>query len=100
MSELWSFLLDAIEKSLDWISTFFTELLPTAFDAFLSVVATAIEAIPLPDFITGGLQTVMNALPADVLYFLAQTAMPQGLAILGAAYAFRFVRKAVTLFQW
>lgn len=62
--------------------------------------ASAIEAIPVPDFLTSGLGTLFANLDPAVLYFVGLFRIPEGMAILGAGVAFRLLRKLFTLGQW
>lgn len=68
--------------------------------AFLTALAALIAAIPVPDFATGGMQSVLGAIPAATAYLLVACGLPSALAIYGAGWAFRLARKLVTLFQW
>ena len=103
---------------MEWISTFtawllslvksvFTSLWDFVTDVFISLIdliltafVSLISAIPVPDFIQGGLQSSIDGLDGTVLYILAQVRLPEALALIGVGYAFRLVRKFVTLFQW
>jgi uncharacterized protein DUF2523 len=80
----------------------FVEYIPIKLlDLLLSAFASLLEAIPVPDFvINNGLQSAINGLSPDILYFLSQSGMDSALLILSSGFAFRFLRKVVTLFQW
>jgi hypothetical protein len=84
-SDLWSFVLDALINVVDLITAAFVAL---------------IVAIPAPTFLSNGLNSVYSTLDPGILYLLTATGLPQGLAIIGAGYGFRMLRKFVTLFQW
>lgn len=70
------------------------------FTAFLDAIGTLLAAIPVPDFMSGGLSAFWVNLPGGILYILTATGAPQALAIIGAGFAFRMARKVFTLFQW
>lgn len=72
----------------------------SVFTAFLDAMGTLLAAIPVPDFMSGGLSAFWVNLPGGILYILTATGAPQALAIIGAGFAFRLTRKLFTLFQW
>ncbi len=69
-------------------------------ELMLEGLAFVIEQLVPPDFVTGGLQEVVNSFSPTLLYLISQTGIGTGLSILGAGFAFRMVRKFATLFQW
>lgn len=69
-------------------------------DGVLGAIASLIEAVPVPDFLSGGLQAYVSAIDPGVLWLVTQSGLPDAVALLGAGFVFRMVRKAVTLFQW
>lgn len=82
------------------IVEFFSDLPVEILDGFLSAVATLVELIPSPDFLSNGLQPVFNSMGPDITFFVVQFRIAEGLALLGLAVLFRMTRKALTLFQW
>lgn len=80
----------------------FLEYLPVQLlDLLLSAFAALIEAIPVPDFVqNNGLQTAINSLSPDIIYFLSMSGLDNAMFVLSAGFAFRLLRKFVTLFQW
>ncbi len=84
-ADLWEFISDALLGILDVIITAFV---------------TLVSAIPVPDFLGTGLGSVFAQLDSGVLWLVTQAGVPQGLAVLGLGYAFRLLRKFLTLFQW
>jgi hypothetical protein len=92
----------------EWVVSFFDALKDMLKDMFVSliadildVIATAIEAIPIPDFMqSGSLGSYLSALPPGVLYFLDQSGLAEGMLLLASGFGFRMLRKALTLFQW
>ncbi len=102
---------DKIDGALSWIAALFVQLFNAVinlikdvfvwlFDTILSVIASAIELLPVPDFMTQGLSGLFTALPSGLLYLLDATGMIAGLAVVGAGVLFNLVRKALTLGQW
>lgn len=89
------------------VKTIFTSLWTFLQDAFIAIFKAIVEAfvslisaIPVPDFLQGGLTSIWGGLDPGVSYALTQAGLPAALALVGAGYAFRMVRKFVTLFQW
>ena len=67
----------------------------------LGVVLLAIQAIPVPDWISGhSLGTSLGQLGPIVGFFMSTLQVPAALALIGSGYAFRLLQKFVTLFQW
>jgi hypothetical protein len=106
-------IINALSAFLAWFGKLFTaifqacwditiDLCIAAFDLFLSAVGSLIAAAPAPQFLTQySLQSLVGQLGSDILYFVGVFSIPQGLAMIGAAVAFRlFVRKLFTLGQW
>lgn len=77
-----------------------TDLLINFFDLVVTGFATVIAAIPVPAWMSGGLQTYWAQLDNGALFVLSACGVPAALSIIGAAYVFRFARKIATLFQW
>lgn len=95
------------EWLLDVVGQFFEDLWELVQDAFLWVVQQitdavlwVLEQIPVPDFVANGMQALFDGLPQGTLYILGQLSIGTGLAMIGAGYGFRMVRKLLTLFQW
>lgn len=98
--ELWeaynAFEQELAVKVMEYLKTFFL----WCFETGLNILAFAFELVAPPEFAAGGLQGLFNALPDSVIYFLGQSGLSEGLAILGGAYMFRLLRKLVTLGFW
>jgi hypothetical protein len=69
-------------------------------DLFLVAVAGLVAAIPVPGFLTSGLQSLVSGLPDVVLWAMGALGLPQCLALLGSGVVFRLTRKLFTLGQW
>lgn len=83
-----------------WLSlkSFVFDILVSFIDAILSAIAFVIESLPLPDFILS--YSLSDFIPADVSYFLALSGFGSCLYLIGSAYAFRILRRVVTLGIW
>ena len=80
---------------------FFGDLLLFFLQMVLDVVLWVLEAIPVPEFMQQfTLQSAFSGLDPTLLYVVDQLNIPEALAIVGAAFGFRLLRKALTLFQW
>ena len=93
---LWDLVKDAFTALFDLLK----DLAVWIFDGILTAVGAAIAAIPVPAFLSTGLQSLFAGLDGSVLYFLGPLRLTEGFAMIGAAVAFRLARKALTLFQW
>lgn len=83
------------------IVAFFKDLLVGMFSALLALFSAIVDAIPVPDFIkTYSMGAILSHAGPDLGYFLNILKIGEGFAIIGAAYAFRLLRKLLTLFQW
>jgi hypothetical protein len=82
----------------DDLAEFITDVFVLLATMVLDVVATAIEAIPSPDFLTG--YSLASYIPSEVGYFLAVAGFGDGLAIVGAGIVFKFFRRVLTLGIW
>lgn len=100
MTELANWLLqlvkDIITGAWDFIQDVFIEL----FDLFLKALLALISALPVPAFMTSGIQSTLSSISSDVWFFASHLNISQCFAALAAAVAFRLARKVVTLFQW
>lgn len=69
--------------------------------AVLSLVSTIVDAIPVPDFMKDfSLGQLLGSAGSDVGFFMSALRISDGFVVVGAAYAFRLLRKLLTLFQW
>lgn len=101
LSSFASWLMSLATKAFGAIWDLLTDLLINALDLFLTALSSLIIAIPAPDFLAGhALQDVFAQMSGDVLFFMSAFNVGPGIALLGSGFAFRMVRKVVTLFQW
>nr|MBV6631302.1 hypothetical protein [Oceanococcus sp. HetDA_MAG_MS8] len=81
-------LFNALAAALEWLKD-------AIADTFLSVAATLVEAIPVPDFIAN--ITSLPKFPAGVTYISEVFLVPQGFAIIFAALGARFILRRIPL---
>lgn len=101
-----------LSKLTGWIAnvvhTFFVaivqvlkDLVTYVLSVVLDLVASAISSISPPSFLTNySMGTMLGQAGPIVGFFLVQLRIGEGLALIGAGYAFRLLRKFLTLFQW
>lgn len=77
-----------------------TDVVIALLDLFLAAVVALLGLIPVPDVLAEGLGSLWAQLDGGIMYIVSALGVPEGLAMLGAAYLFRLGRKLVTLFQW
>jgi hypothetical protein len=94
-------LFDLVVKIIKAIWDFFVDIAIELFDLVLSVVASALKAIPVPDFMTAySLGNLIGNMDQDILFFVGILQIPTALGFLATGFSVRMVRKVVTLFQW
>lgn len=80
---------------------FFTDLIVDAIEAALDLVATAIESLPVPDFVN---QYSLNGLLAEagptIGWLISTFRIGECLAVISLGYTFRRMRKLFTLGVW
>lgn len=100
LEQFTTWLLDLVRRAFDAVWTLISDAAISVADGVLSAAAALLAAIPVPAWLAGGMQTFFSGLGGDILYLLNVCGVPAALAIVGGGYAFRFLRKVVTLFQW
>ena len=101
MSEFASWLLGIIKAIFSHLWDFSLDLIGAVFEIVLLAFLALLQSLPLPDFLqSGGLQGLINAVPASVWYFAGNFRLGECFAMFGAAVLFRLARKAATLGQW
>ncbi len=95
----------SIEKITDYIKGVWDEFVEflldiplIVFDGLMSALATALEAVPVPDFVSNA--DISSYIHPDIGFFLAQSGVTTGLAFIGSAMVFRFLRRILTLGIW
>lgn len=97
LNDIWSW----IVAQTNALFQFFRDLIVYAVDTILQGIESVVDAIPMPSFLSGHtLNDYLGAVDPSVLYFLSQSGFSSAIAILGAGFSFRMLRKLFTLFQW
>lgn len=81
---------------------FIGDMLVKVLDLVFGAVGGLIAAIPVPSFLTSGLNGggLLTGLPPYALYVIGNLRIGEAFAIIGAGVSFYLVRKLVTLGQW
>lgn len=67
----------------------------------LDLFALIVSAIPVPDFMSQySLGNLLSLAGPDVGWFMVILRIPECFVVIGSGYAFRLLRKLLTLFQW
>lgn len=100
MTEFANWLLGLVKDFFTAIWDFVADAFINIFELLLNGLLAVLTAVPIPSFMQTGLSSAMGQISGDVWYFASHFRLAECLAILGAAVAFRLLRKVVTLFQW
>lgn len=100
LAQFTAWLLSLIGQLFTDVWNFLGDLLLYVLEGFLSAVAALFGAIAIPDWMSGGMQSLFSALDSGPMWFLSAMGLPQGMAFLGTAVLVRLIRKVITLFQW
>jgi len=101
IAEFTQWLIDLVIRLFTAVWTFICDLAVNCAEVGLNAIAALVTAIPAPSFLSGySIGTLINQMPDYVLFFVSRMRIGEGLAIIAAGFAFRMVRKAVTLGQW
>lgn len=100
LEEFTTWLLGLIKEAFSALWDFMSDVFVGLIDMLLTALVALFGTIPIPAFLSEGLGSVWSGMDGGAMYLLTALGVPQGLAIIGAGYAFRLVRKVVTLFQW
>lgn len=100
LKEFTDWLLDLIGKAFTAVWDWFTDVLIELADLLLTAMASLIALIPVPDWLSAGMQALFQGLDGPILYILSSCGFGPAVALYGAGWGVRLVRKIVTLFQW
>lgn len=100
LAEFTAWLLDLVKGVFAALWSFVVDAFIGLVDLLVTAVVALLALIPVPEFLSQGLQGVYGQLDPAILYLLAASGLPAGLAIIGTGYLFRLGRKVATLFQW
>jgi len=77
------------------------DMLIFAVENMLTLWCLAIESIPVPDFLTQySLDGLLGSAGPTITWLIGTFRIGECLAIIGAGFAFRLLRKLLTLGQW
>lgn len=99
-SETYQTFVDWANSVIDAVLEWFEFLPLNIYEKFLESALNTYNTFQPPEFITGGMQSMVAALPADVGYFLSMSGLAQGLAIYGTAVIYKFMKKMIPTFIW
>ena len=71
---------------------FFTDLPVVVWKNVLDSISYLISLIPVPDFITSGMQSYFNGVDSGVLWLLNASGMVPALALVGAGFSFKVLK--------
>jgi hypothetical protein len=101
LSKLTGWIAYAINAVFTALIQLLKDLVTYILGVVLSVVEMAISAIPVPDFIANNsMGSLLGQTGPIVGFFMTELNIGQALTLVGAGYAFRLLRKFLTLFQW
>lgn len=100
LAQITTWLFSLVVKVFSALWDFLSDIAISILDGVLKAFAALIAAIPVPDFLSSGMQALFGGLGNDILYLLNAAGLTAALALLGAGYTFRLARKFLTLFQW
>jgi hypothetical protein len=83
------------------IVEFFGDLLVLLVESVLNLFAMAVEAIPVPDWVTtNSIGAFLNNGGDTLMWAVGTFKIGEGLALIGLGFGFRLLRKLLTLGQW
>jgi hypothetical protein len=100
LAEFTAWLIGLVKAVFTALWDFLVDVFVNAVDLVVSALVGLVSAVPVPQFMADGLQSIYGAIDPAIGYILTATGVPIGLSMIGTAYGFRLVRKIVTLFQW
>lgn len=83
------------------LMTFLRDLVTFVFVVIFGIISSAIAQIGVPSWLSQySLGSILGQTGQVLGFFLVQLRVPEGFALIGSGYAFRLLRKFLTLFQW
>ncbi len=86
-------MVNLVQPALTWFKDVFLWIPKKVWAEVLDGLATAIEAIPVPDAFAPG--NIWAGIAGDVGFFLGVCEFPAGVALIVGAYAFRFLVRRI-----
>jgi len=87
---------DYISKFMAWLQEVLLWIPRKLWAELLDGLSSLIAAIPVPSFVTDA-AGAFSSISGNVLFFASKFAVPEGIAMILAAYALRFVIRRIPL---
>lgn len=101
LTDFTNWLRQAITDFFQSLIAYFGDFLLILVENQLTLFALVIESLPEPGFLqTYNLATILGPAGPTVAWAMSTFRVGEGLAVIGAGYAFRLLRKFLTIFQW
>lgn len=100
MSAFWQNCINLLVACFQAVLDIFYDIFVKIFGELLGIISYVISLIPFPQALEGGLNSFLSGVSGDIMYFVGVVGFASSISIIGGAYAFRIVRKFLTLFQW
>lgn len=101
LDDITNWLRDLVSDVWDAFVTLVKDVLVWCVEIVLSVVAWVVELIPVPDFLSGvSIASMLGSAGPSVAWLVSTFRIGECIALIAAAYAFRLLRKLLTLGQW
>lgn len=100
-SDLTNWFLKIFKQIWDAFVQFVKDVVLFILDIAMQLVTWIISAIPVPDFLSQySIGALLGNAGPTVGWVMSEMKIGQAMAIIAAGYAFRLLRKFLTLFQW
>ena len=80
--------------TLDWIVEFFEWLGKSTFEGIMDALASVLESIPAPSFVTNA-GSYFGNIPGTIVYFFDFFAIAEGIAMITSALILRFLLRRI-----
>lgn len=101
LDDITDWLAQLVRDVWDAFVTLLKDFLVWIVETVLNVVAWIIELIPVPDFLSGvSIASMLGSAGPSVAWAVSTFRIGECIALIAAAYAFRLLRKLLTLGQW
>lgn len=100
LGQFTEWLFNLVKAALGALWSFVVDAAINLVDLFVGALVGLLSLIPVPAFMSAGLQSLFGQLDPGILYLVTAMGLPAALAIIGTGYLFRLGRKVATLFQW
>lgn len=101
LTDVTNWLKEQIIKFWEAIEAFFNDLVVTALEQMLELVALAFESLPVPQFLTQySIGNMLGNAGPTVGWAVQTFKIGECMALFAAAYTFKITRKIVTFGKW